>query len=234
MTPELPLPRLVLLPLWAAMGLLAGIALVPLARRIPARRLERTGASPEGWIGPGGGIAAPVPPARKIWVPVAAALLSVRCAWIAATPQEALALALFSGTLLLLALIDWDTTMLPNAVVLPLGAGGLLSSHLGLTGQGLAAAAASAALAAGFVGGLGELYRRFRGETGVGGGDIKLLGTLGAWLGLYGVLYVVVWAGLGTALWFLMWRRLGKIDRAADWPFGPAIAVAALFRMMAL
>ncbi|TCD47220.1 hypothetical protein [Chlorobium sp. N1] len=43
-----------------------------------------------------------------------------------------------------------------------------------------------------------------------------------------GVRYVVAWARLGTALWQFLWQRLGKIDRAAEWPFGPAIAVAAL------
>jgi len=133
-----------------------------------------------------------------------------------------------ASTLVLLALIDWDTTMLPDWVVLPLGGMGLVCSYAGFTPNSLLVSAVSAALVLGLLGGLGWLFQRIKGVSGIGGGDLKLLAALSTWWGLLDVFYVVLWASVITVLWYFLWRRFKGLSSEAEWPFGPAIVVAAL------
>lgn len=225
-----PLPLLWLHWQWGLAGALAGLCLVPLARFIPRKVLQGANAPMHEWQGPGGGIERPVPLARHIWVPL---LNATFWAYAAGTsPYPALWAVLFgaglASSLLLLALIDWDTTMLPDWVVLPLGFAGLCCSYAGFTRHSLIAGAASAALVLALLGGLAWIFRRVKGDSGIGGGDIKLLAALATWWGVVGVLYIVLCASLVTIAWYLLWRRFKNLDSHAEWPFGPAIVLAAL------
>ncbi|MEI8186806.1 MAG: A24 family peptidase [Chlorobiaceae bacterium] len=211
-------------------GALVGLWLVPLARIIPRKVLQCAKASKLVWQGPGVGLEQPLPLARRMWVPVVngglwayAAHTSSHPAFWAALPEAGLA-----STLVLLALIDWDTTLLPDLVVLPLGVAGLAGSYAGFTPQSLLASAASAAVVLGFMGGLSWVFRRIKGESGVGGGDLKLLAALSTWCGFVGVLYIVLWASVLTVVWYVVWRRFKGLNPEVEWPFGPAIVVAAL------
>ena len=216
-------------PWWLA-GALLGLWLVPLARIIPYKVLHCAKASLHAWQGPGGGLEQPIPLARRIWVPAVNACLWAYAAATASHPAfwAALLGAILASTLVLLALIDWDTTLLPDWVVLPLGIAGLVSSYAGLTPHSLLASAASAAVVLGLLGGFAMLFQRIRGKSGIGGGDLKLLAALATWWGVIGVLYVVVWASMGTVVWNLVWRRFKGFSPQGEWPFGPAIVVAAL------
>ena len=216
-------------PWWLA-GALVGLWLVPLARIIPRKVLQCAQAPLHAWQGPGGGLEQPIPLARRIWVPVVNASL---WAYAADTASHPLFLATLLGaslatTLVLLALIDWDTTMLPDWVVLPLGVAGLASSYAGFTSNSLLASAASAAVVVGLLGGLAWVFQRIKGDSGIGGGDLKLLAALATWWGFISVLYVVLWASLGTVVWYFVWRRYKGLSDEAEWPFGPAIVVAGL------
>jgi len=216
-------------PWWLA-GALVGLWLVPLARIIPRQVLQQAQAPLHEWKGPGGGLEQLVPLARRIWVPVVNAGL---WAWAAntATPPAFWSTLLWVGlssTLVLLALIDWDTTLLPDRVVLPLWMVGLFGCHAGLTPHGLFAGAASAAVVLVLLGGLAGVFRRIRGDRGIGGGDLKLLAALATWWGLVGVLYIVLLASVVTVVWNFVWRRFKGLSPQAEWPFGPAIVVAAL------
>jgi len=215
---------------WLLAGALVGLWLVPLARIIPRQVLNCAKAPYNAWHGPGGGLEQPIPLARRIWVPVVNAILWAYAADNASLPVfwAALLGASLSSTLVLLALIDWDTTLLPDLVVLPLGVAGLASSYAGFTPHSLLASAASAAFVLGLLGGLGWVFQRIKGESGIGGGDIKLLAVIATWWGVFGVLYVVLWASVGTVVWYLVWRRFKGLSHEAEWPFGPAIVVAAL------
>ena len=172
----------------------------------------------------------PVPLARRIWVPLVNASLWAYTPGTASNPAfwASLLWAGLASTLVLLALIDWDTTLLPDGVVLPLGVAGLASSYAGLTPHSLLVSVTSAAVVLGLLGGLAWIFQRIKGESGIGGGDLKLLAALATWWGLVGVLYMVLWASLGTVVWYLVWRRFKGLSPQAEWPFGPAIVVAAL------
>lgn len=95
----------------------------------------------------------------------------------------ALAWCGFSAALLTLALIDWDTTLLPDSITLPLLWAGLLASALQWTAVALSDAVFGAA--AGYL----SLWLVFWGfklatsKEGMGYGDFKLFAALGAWFG---------------------------------------------------
>ncbi len=216
---------------WWLVGGLVGLWLVPLGRIIPRNVLQQCAQAPlHAWQGPGGGLDQPIPLSRRIWVPIVNASLWAYAADIASHPSfwAALLWASLFSTLVLLALIDWDTTLLPDWLVLPLLVSGLCSSYASLTSHSLLVSAASAALVLCLMGGLGWVFKRIKGESGIGGGDLKLLAAIAAWWGVIGVLYVVLWASVLTVVWYVVWRRFKGLGPHAEWPFGPAIVVAAL------
>ncbi len=216
-------------PWWLA-GAWIGFLVVPLARIIPRRVLLSAEAPLHEWQGPGGGLEQPVPLARRIWVPAVNAGLWAYAAYSASNSGfwPALSGACVTSALVLLALIDWDTTLLPDLVILPLGIGGLAGSYAGITSQNLLVSAASAFMVLGLLGGLAWVFHRIKGVSGIGGGDIKLLAALAAWWGLADVLYVVLCANVITIIWYMVWRRFKSLGPEAEWAFGPAIVLAAL------
>ncbi len=216
-------------PWWLA-GAGVGLWLVPLARIVPRRVLQRAQAPLHEWRGPGGGLEQPVPLARRIWVPAANTGLWAYAAVTAGQPVfwSALLAAGLASALVLLALIDWDTTLLPDWIVLPLGVAGLVGSYVGVIQHSLIASVASAFVVLGLLGGLAWVFRRIRGVSGIGGGDIKLLAALATWWGVLDVLHVILGASIITLVWYFVWRRFKGLGPQDEWPFGPAIVVAAL------
>ena len=154
----------------------------------------------------------------------------------------------FLYLLLVLSVVDMDTRRLPTVLVAVLGAVGIVGAVLGqVTGRpvtplvGVAASGWSsspmAAAALGFVAGgglawgLGALYRLVRKRTGLGAGDIRLLGALGLFLGPYVVLAFLIanLLGLVGGLIQMAWVRGSAEDRASlSIPFGPFLACGAV------
>ena len=138
--------------------------------------------------------------ARYPLVELATALLFYACAarwgWTAATA----AWCGFCATLVALTGIDWDTTLLPDDLTLPLLWGGLLASVAGLTAVPLADAVLGAA--AGYLS-LWAVYWAFKlatGKEGMGYGDFKLFAALGAWFGWQALVPIILLASVIGAL----------------------------------
>lgn len=135
--------------------------------------------------------------------------------------------------LLALALIDFDTLLLPDQITLPLLWSGLAAA-LWLDGGPSLAEAVVGGVAGYLV--LWAFYwghRLVTGREGMGRGDFKLLAALGAWLGWQGILPVVLVASvLGVAFGLVAMLR-GRANRATPIPFGTFLcvggAVAVLF-----
>ena len=71
------------------------------------------------------------------------------------------------------------------------------------------------------------VYRRVRGRDGLGEGDAKLLGAIGAWVGLAGMADVLLGAALAGLAWAGVLRLRGRTMSATTaLPFGPFLALA--------
>ena len=133
---------------------------------------------------------------------------------------------LLGWSLLALAWIDVRAMILPDILTLPLLLMGLLVTEVrnpaALTDHALAAALGYSGLCL-----LAWSYRRFRGQDGLGPGDAKLLGAMGAWLGP-GLLPAIVFLAACSGLLFAGVLMLAgkRVTPATALPFGPCLALA--------
>ena len=174
---------------------------------------------------------APISP-RYPAVEIATAGLFFFCLWQWGPTVSGLAWCGFAAALLTLALIDWDTTLLPDDITLPLLWAGLIGSALHWTSVPLFAALWGAV--AGYMS-LWTIYWAFKlltGKEGMGYGDFKLFAALGAWFGWEALVPVilmasVIGAAVGIAMKFSSGLRAGGYI-----PFGPFLAGAGLTAMV--
>jgi leader peptidase (prepilin peptidase)/N-methyltransferase len=104
---------------------------------------------------------------------------------------DALARYVLCAALFAAALIDYDWCVIPNAITVPGFPIGLFAGALMIPETGWLSALAGVALGAGFLLLTGWLYTLLRGAEGVGMGDVWLLGMIGAFLGLPGVMFTL-------------------------------------------
>jgi len=132
----------------------------------------------------------------------------------------------FSAALLTLALIDWDTTYLPDDITLPLLWAGLLVSALGWTTVTLSSAVWGAA--AGYLS-LWSIYWAFKlltGKEGMGYGDFKLFAALGAWFGWQALVPIILMASVIGAVIGIVMKLRSNLREGGYIPFGPFLAGA--------
>ncbi len=165
-------------------------------------------------------------------VELATGALFFLCAWRWGLSTTAFAWSGFSAALLALTLIDWDTTLLPDDITLPLLWAGLIAAALQWTAAPLQSAVWGA------IGGylsLWSIYWGFKlltGKEGMGYGDFKLFAALGAWFGWTALVPMilmasVIGAAVGIGLKFSTGLREGGYV-----PFGPFLAGAGLTAMV--
>jgi leader peptidase (prepilin peptidase)/N-methyltransferase len=131
----------------------------------------------------------------------------------------------WASMLLAMSLIDWDTTLLPDSMTLPLLWGGLLAALMGWT-LPVTQALWGAMLGYGGLWAVVWLFERVTGKQAMGGGDLKLLAALGAWLGPAALLPVVFMASLFGAVVGLAMKSRGALREGRFVPFGPFLAGA--------
>lgn len=146
---------------------------------------------------------------------------------LAAPGLPAIAGAVFGWLLLALAAIDLRAFWLPNpltAALALLGLGtGLLGIPPSLPDRLIGGAAGFAALWL-----VATAYRRLRGRVGLGGGDPKLFGAIGLWLGWHALPMVLLLACLLGLAVVLVTRIFGRPLAATDrLPLGTLLAPAA-------
>jgi len=155
------------------------------------------------------------------------------CAWRWGWTMTALAWCGFSAVLLSLAVIDWDTTLLPDDMTLPLLWAGLITAAL----QWNPAVSLSSALwgaVAGYLS-LWGIYWAFKlatGKDGMGYGDFKLFAALGAWFGWPALVPMILMASvIGAAVGIAMKFSSG-LREGGYVPFGPFLAGAGFTAMI--
>lgn len=126
----------------------------------------------------------------------------------------------FFWALLLLAEIDYRTCLLPDIITIPLLIGGFFfSCYYGIWLVGIESAVGAVAgyVLPVFAG----LLIAWKHPDAFGGGDVKLLAAVGAWLGILPVIYTILLSCVLFAVFsFIKKQRAGA--------FGPAIAISAI------
>lgn len=133
----------------------------------------------------------------------------------------------FSAALLVITFIDLDHRIIPDIISLPGMAIGII---LALAGISIPIKSSLIGLLAG--GGLlfivAYVYEALTKREGMGGGDVKLLAMIGAWLGWQAVLFTLFFASLfGTIIGGTI-MLIQKEGRYYAIPFGPFLSWAAL------
>ena len=153
-------------------------------------------------------------------------LVAGLCAWRFGYDPWLLFMLYASFTLLALAVIDLDTTLLPDDLTYPLLWAGLLAAVLGVSPVSLPDAVIGAM--AGYLA-LWSLYWVFKlltGKEGMGYGDFKLLAALGAWLGWQYLPVVVLLSSVVGLVFAVSMMASGSVKRDQGIPFGPYLAIA--------
>jgi leader peptidase (prepilin peptidase)/N-methyltransferase len=169
---------------------------------------------------------APISPQYPI-VELLTALLAVASVWRFGFGWQGFGAALLSCYLVALSGIDLRTRLLPDQLTLPLMWLGLIGS---LDNLYMPAKPALLGAIAGYVSLwlVWWLFKQLTGKEGMGRGDFKLLAALGAWVGLSGVLPIILISSLVGAVIGSAWLLIKGRDRATPIPFGPYLAIAGL------
>ena len=135
----------------------------------------------------------------------------------------------FIAALLVIAFIDLDHWIIPDVISLPGIPAGLLAS-LVLPAVTVVDAAIGVLLGGGSLYLIAWGYEKLkRGRTGMGGGDIKLLAMIGAFVGWQGVIVTIFTASLlGTLAGVAVMIRTRRRDLKLRIPFGPFLALGAI------
>jgi leader peptidase (prepilin peptidase)/N-methyltransferase len=133
---------------------------------------------------------------------------------------------LFACALIALFAIDLEHKLLPDAITLPGVAAGLIFSLV--LPPGVVNALIGALVGGGVLWLIGEAYYRFSGQEGMGGGDVKMLAMVGAFLGWKLVIVTLFLSSiLGSLIGMaVIATRRGGMKYAL--PYGTFIALGAL------
>jgi len=161
------------------------------------------------------------------------------------TWQTAFAVAFFY-LLMILSFIDWDTMRLPDQLVgftALIGVVGAVVSALtgialvplapviGLPAAPVTTAVIGALLGIGVSLAIALLYSLIRKVDGFGGGDVKLLGAMGIFLGPYVLLAFFAGSVLG-AIYGVVATAASRLGLQTKFPFGPFLAIGAILTVL--
>jgi leader peptidase (prepilin peptidase)/N-methyltransferase len=132
----------------------------------------------------------------------------------------------FACAMVVLFAIDLEHQLLPDAITLPGIVVGLISSAV--LPPGIVEALIGVLVGGGVLWLIGEVYFRFMGHEGMGGGDIKMLAMIGAFLGWKVVIVTLVLSSVAGALIgvLVLVSRRGGLRYAL--PYGTFLAMGAV------
>jgi leader peptidase (prepilin peptidase)/N-methyltransferase len=137
----------------------------------------------------------------------------------------------FACAMVVLFAIDLEHHLLPNVITLPGIAVGLIASAV--LPPGIVDALIGVLIGGGVLWLIGEAYFRYSGQEGMGGGDVKMLAMIGAFLGWKLVLVTLVLSSvLGSVIGLIVIAaRKGGLKYAL--PYGTFLALGALVASLA-
>lgn len=240
--------------LFAVLGVIAGLGLDIVVRRVPVaveqawleemQAADGTDASPlhaasyqpplpSTVITPAGALAAQhIPsshtaPSRRWQLSLLSGVMSVAIAWRFGPTWQSIGALGLVWTLIALAYIDYDTQLLPDVLTLPLLWAGLLC-NLGHWFAALPAAVIGAAAGYLSLWLLYWVYWWLRRREGMGFGDFKLYAALGAWFGWTALLQILTLACLLAIVVAGSAWIAGRLRGDQMFPFGAFLAAAGI------
>ena len=171
-------------------------------------------------------------PLRYPLVEIATGVLFALVGWRFGAEPVTLLWCGFCAVLVALSGIDWDTTLLPDSMTLPLLWAGLVASLLGWT---IPLPESIWGAVVGYLS-LWSVYWLFKlttGKEGMGFGDFKLLAALGTWLGWKMILPIVLGASVIGAVVGIAMKMSSALREGRYVPFGPFLAGAGLVVLFA-
>ena len=173
----------------------------------------------------------PISPIYPIIELITGAVFLAGYVWYGPGPLLIVRLA-FAWAMIALFAIDLEHQILPNVITLPGIVVGVLANVLG-AGPGWVNSLIGVAVGAGSLWLIAEIYYRVRHEEGLGMGDVKMLGMIGAFLGWKLVLITLVMSSfLGSIVGvFVLIAKKESLKYAL--PFGTFLAIGALIAAVA-
>lgn len=147
---------------------------------------------------------------------------------------EMLGMAWFGFSLVALTWIDLDHQLLPDRLTLPGIVVGLVVAPLADPAAPVPAlldAALGVLVGGGILWTVAWAYEKATDREGMGGGDIKFLAMIGAFLGWQGVLLTLFLGSLTGSLLGVAILAAGRGDRRLALPFGPFLAIGAFLTL---
>jgi leader peptidase (prepilin peptidase) / N-methyltransferase len=140
---------------------------------------------------------------------------------------HAAALSLLMALMMMVAVIDIRSMIIPDWVNAAIFVSGLLASLIVDAVNPLSALAASG-IAAALLALVQMAFRAVRGYDGLGWGDVKFIGAAATWTGLEGLAFALLVASI-LALFFVLSSQAltRKFDYRQRIPFGPFLALGA-------
>ena len=152
-------------------------------------------------------------------------LLGMVCVWRFGYSPELLGALVLSWALVALTVTDLKTMFLPDDLTLPLLWLGLIASLGGVFVNPISAIVGAAA-GYGVLWSVFHLFKLVTGKEGMGHGDFKLMGALGAWLGWQALPQIIILSALVGAVVGLVLMAARRAEWSTRIPFGPYIAGA--------
>lgn len=142
------------------------------------------------------------------------------------TPELFVYFALVSA-LIVIAFIDLDHKIIPDVISLPGIAVGFAASFF-LASPGVIDSGIGIVLGGGVLFAIAAAYLLLTGKDGMGGGDIKLLAMIGAFVGWKGVIVTLLFSSFIGAVSGIAFMAVSGKGRKYAIPFGPFLASGAL------
>ena len=138
---------------------------------------------------------------------------------------------LFACLLVVLFAIDLEHHLLPNVITLPGIVLGLIASAV--LPPGIVDALIGVLVGGGVLWLIGEAYYRYSGQEGMGGGDVKMLAMIGAFLGWKLVLITLVLSSVAGSVIGLVVIVIKRGGMKYALPYGTFLALGALVASLA-
>jgi len=158
-------------------------------------------------------------------------VLSALAAWHFGWSWQAAGALAFVWAMIALTFIDLDTQLLPDSITLPLLWLGLLFNLWGVFADlQVAVIGAMAGYLSLWL--VFWLFKLATGKEGMGYGDFKLLGAIGAWMGWQALPLAILMSSMVGALVGIGLIVFAKHGRSVPIPFGPYLAAAGVIALL--